>query len=74
MANLEVPSNMDGRSFLDHIQENRTDYENSKEQIILIEYSGEGNQKTIDKDCAWFYDENLSVSYFTVLNLSYNNN
>ncbi|KAF2885334.1 hypothetical protein ILUMI_20803 [Ignelater luminosus] len=60
MAHLEVPSNMDGHSFLDHIQENGADYENNKEQIVLIEYFGEGNQNTVDKDCPWFYDENLS--------------
>lgn len=56
MAGIKSPEDMDGRSFYNEMLNNNVEY-----KIILIEYHGEGNSKSIDSNCPWAYDDNLTV-------------
>lgn len=61
LADVTVPTFMDGKSFkkqLFHRANNRMKLER---QYVLVEYWGEGNRDSIDGDCPWTFDSNLSV-------------
>lgn len=60
LANVEKPIYMDGKSFKKELIHGG-DLDNT-ERYILIEYHGEGNDKSNDPKCPWCDDLNLTVS------------
>lgn len=61
LANIEIPGDLDGNSFKQKLFNKTDDEENG---IILIEYFGEGNRKTVDPNCPWIYSSDVSVREF----------
>nr|CAH7766912.1 unnamed protein product [Callosobruchus chinensis] len=57
LAGVEIPNNLDGVSFKQRLV---TKEESSYERTLLVEYWGEGNQKSIDNTCPWKNDGNLA--------------
>lgn len=60
---MEIPKEMDGVSFKESLQKNVTG------KLILVEYFGEANAGSIDRNCPWYDDANLSVSYIIVVQI-----
>nr|CAI5856194.1 unnamed protein product [Callosobruchus analis] len=57
LAGVKIPNHVDGVSFKKRLV---TKEHSSYERIILVEYWGEGNQKSIDNRCPWKNDGNLA--------------
>lgn len=61
MTGVDIPEYIDGKSFLmDLIKEQSGQWVNI-EKNILIEYHGEGNEKTNDRKCPWGDDFAVSI-------------
>lgn len=58
LANLTIPNYMDGVSFKKHLFK----VDDFVEKVILIEYTGEGNAKTVSSYCPQVQDSNVAVS------------
>ncbi|KAK3931018.1 N-acetylglucosamine-6-sulfatase [Frankliniella fusca] len=56
MAGLNIPSHMDGKSFLSLLRSKRKTFQT---RAFLVEHSGEGG-KSVSTDCPWFGDSGLS--------------
>lgn len=67
LADLEKPTYMDGNSFKEELIHGG-DLKNT-EKNILIEYHGEGNNKSNDAKCPWCNDQNLTVCIQKLVNI-----
>ncbi|CAH1990327.1 unnamed protein product [Acanthoscelides obtectus] len=61
LAGTEIPNHADGVSFKQRLLE-IGDEAQSYEKLILVEYWGEGNKKSIDDRCPWKEDGNLAAA------------
>lgn len=66
MAEHPIPPDMDGRPLLKEVINEQNGNRFEFNSNILIEYHGEGNDKTNDEECPWKFDNTLSVcnNYF----------
>ncbi|GBP42996.1 N-acetylglucosamine-6-sulfatase [Eumeta japonica] len=56
LAGVQIPDSMDGKPIELFNKKDQV----AKERFMLIEYYGERSPKTVDENCPWKYDKNLS--------------